>query len=73
MSVIIVSIILVAVAVLLLSVKIIFQEKGEFPETHVGGNKAMQERNISCHTSQHNDTNNQLNLAERIKARQQRQ
>ncbi len=70
MSVIIVSIILVSVAVVLLSVKIIFQDKGQFPETHVGGNKAMQERKISCHTSQHNETNSKLNLAERIKARQ---
>ncbi len=70
MSVVIISIVLIAIAVALLSIKIIFLDKGSFPSTHVGGNKAMQERNISCHTSQHHDTNSKLNLEERLKARQ---
>ncbi len=71
MSVLIISIIFIGVAVLLLSIKLILKDKGEFPSTHVGGNKAMQERDISCHTSQHREQNNELNLADRLKAREQ--
>ncbi len=71
MSVLIISIIFIAVAVSLLSVKLILKDKGEFPSTHVGSNKAMQERNISCHTSQHRKQNEELKLADRLKARQQ--
>ena len=39
---------IVAVAVLLLGVRIFFTKKGKFPNLHVGGNKAMAERGIYC-------------------------
>ncbi len=67
MKVIIVSIIVVSIAVILLSIKLIVQKKGEFPSTHVGGNEAMQERDISCHTSQHVDEQYKRSLADRLK------
>lgn len=40
------------IAVLLMGVKVFFTKSGKFPNTHVSGNKAMRERNISCATSQ---------------------
>lgn len=41
-------IVLVAVAVLLLGVKVWFVKGGVFPNTHIHGNKAMQDRGIKC-------------------------
>nr|WP_311471422.1 hypothetical protein [uncultured Porphyromonas sp.] len=62
----IVSLLAVGLAVLLLAVGIIFKKNGRFPNTHVGGNRAMRERGISCHTSQHKEAQSHQNLAERI-------
>lgn len=35
-----------------MGVRVFFSRKGTFPNTHISGNKAMQERGISCATSQ---------------------
>ncbi len=40
------------IAVLLMGVKVFFTKSGKFPSSHVGSNKAMRERNISCASSQ---------------------
>lgn len=48
----IVTLVIVAVAVLLLGVRVFFTKKGRFPNIHIGGNKAMRERGIGCATSQ---------------------
>ena len=42
------ALLLVAVAILLLGVKIFFSKDGKFPNSHVGGNKAMAERGVYC-------------------------
>ena len=62
----IVSLLAVGLAVLLLAVGITFKKNGGFPNTHVGGNRAMRERGISCHTSQHKEAQSHQNLAERV-------
>ena len=62
----IVSLLAVGLAVLLLAVGIIFKKNGRFPNTHVGGNRAMRERGISCHTSQHKEAQSHQHLAERV-------
>ena len=62
----IVSLLAVGLAVLLLAVGIIFKKNGRFPNTHVGGNRAMRERGISCNSSQHKEAQSHQNLAERI-------
>lgn len=62
----IISLLAVGLAVLLLAVGIIFKKNGRFPNTHVGGNRAMRERGISCHTSQHKEAQSHQNLAERV-------
>ena len=46
------TLVLVGVAVLLLGVKVFFVKGGRFPNIHIGGNKAMRQRGISCATSQ---------------------
>jgi hypothetical protein len=51
---------------MLLGIKIIFVKGGQFPNTHVGGNKALAEKGIHCHTSQDKEAENNKNLFERL-------
>lgn len=48
MIVLLISALIVALAVLMLSVRIIFVRNGKFPETHIEGNKALAEKGIHC-------------------------
>ena len=43
---------IVAICIALLSIKIILEKNGKFPNIHVGGNKEMQKRGIGCVQSQ---------------------
>lgn len=61
-----ISLLAMALVVFLLSIGLIFKKNGRFPSTHVGGNNAMQQRGISCHTSQHRDAQRHQTLAERL-------
>ncbi len=65
-----ISLLAMALVVFLLSIGVILKKNGRFPSTHVGGNKAMQQRGISCHTSQHRDAQHHQTLAERLAASQ---
>lgn len=49
---ILIGIVLLLVAVLLMGVKVFFTKDGEFPNTHIGASKAMQDRNILCASDQ---------------------
>ena len=42
------SVALVAIALIALGVKIFFQKGGEFPETKIGHNKVMRKNKIHC-------------------------
>ena len=66
MSLFLISLLAMGLVVFLLSIGVIFKKNGRFPNTHVGGNRAMRERGISCHTSQHKEAQSHQNLAERI-------
>lgn len=48
----IISAILLFIAVLLLGVRVFFVKGGKFPNIHIGGNKALRDKGISCATSQ---------------------
>ena len=50
----ILSAVLVAIAMAGLALTIIVKPKGRFPETHVGHNREMRRRGITC--AQHTDT-----------------
>ncbi len=43
-----VAIVLVAIAFAGLAIKILFEKRGQFPNLHIGGNKHMKERGITC-------------------------
>ncbi len=49
---IIVPLVIVLIAVFLLGFKIFLFKDGKFPNTHVGGNKALRDKGIGCATTQ---------------------
>lgn len=64
MKLIIISVIFVAIAMLLLSIKVIIKKDGRFPSSHVGANDALRKKGITCHTSQHREAQNHKNIYE---------
>lgn len=54
------------IAILLMGVRVFFTKKGEFPNTHIGGSKAMRDRGISCATSQERQMNSKESPIEKI-------
>ncbi len=54
------------IAIMLMGIKVFFTKKGEFPNTHIGGSKAMRDRGISCATSQDREASNSESLIEKI-------
>ncbi|MDI9605289.1 MAG: hypothetical protein QM305_08240 [Bacteroidota bacterium] len=57
---------LLFIAVLLMGVRVFFTKGGEFPNTHVGANKAMRDRGIRCATSQDRELRRRENPVEKI-------
>ena len=55
---IIISIIVLAIAIMLMGVRVFFTKKGNFPNTHISASQAMKERGISCASSQERDIRN---------------
>jgi hypothetical protein len=51
-KVILISVVLMAFVFILMSVSILLKKKGAFPNLHIGSNKEMAKRGISCATSQ---------------------
>jgi len=47
-KVILLSVALVAIAMLGLAIRILLKRNGQFPNTHIGGNKHMKQRGIYC-------------------------
>jgi len=47
-----ISLALVSLVVLLLGIRVFFVKDGKFPNTHIGSNKAMRERGITCAKTQ---------------------
>ena len=48
---ILVSVIIIAIAVLLLGIRVFFLNGGKFPSMHISSNKNMQKKGISCAVS----------------------
>lgn len=61
------TVIIILVCVVLLSVKILLKKGGEFPNTHVGGNKVLSRKGIHCAKTQHHEALAHKNLEERLK------
>ena len=54
---------IIAICVALLSVKVLLKKNGRFPNTHVGGSKAMRKRGIKCVQSQDRDARKENPMA----------
>jgi len=52
LKILLLSIALVAVVFVLMAISILIKKNGKFPNLHIGSNKEMQKRGISCATSQ---------------------
>jgi hypothetical protein len=61
------TVIILPLCVILLSVSILLKKNGKFPNTHIGGNKALGKRGINCAASQHYEQVSHQTLAERLK------
>jgi len=59
---IIITIIIVGIFFLLLGFSVFFTKKGKFPNIHVEGNKALNEKGITCAKSQDKLSRKQKNL-----------
>ena len=46
---------IVAICMMLMAVTILIKKNGRFPNTHVGGSKAMRKRGVKCVQSQDKD------------------
>ena len=53
MKLLVLCIALLGISVLLLGIRVFFVKGGKFPNTHIYGNKAMQDKGISCVTSEY--------------------
>lgn len=64
-----ITMLIVAICVLLLSVNLLLKKNGRFPNTHVSGNRAMRERGIGCVQAQDRQAQiaNPHAVAERVK------
>lgn len=60
------TIIILVICVALLAVKVILVKGGKFPNTHVGGNKALRDKGISCARTQSKEEVVRKNLYERL-------
>ena len=66
-GILLVSLAVVAIAVLLLGVRIFFVRKGTFPNTHIEGNKALERKGIHCAAHSLKEEERRENLLEMMK------
>lgn len=65
--------IIIAISIALLSITIILKKNGRFPNTHVSGNKGLRKRGIKCAQSQDRDArrDNPMAVSESSKTKKQ--
>lgn len=52
LKIILATMLIVAICIALLSIKMLIQKNGKFPNIHISGSKAMRDRGIGCVQSQ---------------------
>lgn len=57
---------IIALAFLLLGIKVIFVKGGRFPNTHISGNKALKKQGIGCAKSMDREAQNKKSLLDLI-------
>ena len=61
------TVIILVISVVLLSIKVLLKKGGRFPNTHVGGNRALGKKGIHCAKTQDREQAKQKNLYDRVK------
>ena len=61
------TVIILVISVVLLSIKVLLKKGGRFPNTHVGGNRALSKKGIHCAKTQDREQKKQKNLYDRLK------
>ena len=61
------TVIILVISVVLLSIKVLLKKGGRFPNTHVGGNRALGKKGIHCAKTQDREQARQRNLYDRVK------
>ncbi|MEG1574049.1 MAG: hypothetical protein RR293_05925 [Bacteroidales bacterium] len=65
------SVLIIAVAIFILSVKVIFVKNGRFPDGHIGRDKNMKNRGITCSISTDAGDRNKKGLNDRLNLNKQ--
>jgi hypothetical protein len=58
LEVVVLSVIILLICMVLLCINIIVKKNGKFPNTHIGGNPALQKKGIKCVQAQDFEANN---------------
>ena len=66
LEILIVSMVILLICFALLGITVIVKKNGRFPNTHVGGNPALQRKGIKCAQDQDFEANVHANLFERM-------
>lgn len=61
------TVIILVFSFIFLCVNILFKKNGQFPNTHISGNKALTDLGITCAQSQHAEQVAKKNLYDRLK------
>jgi hypothetical protein len=59
------TLVLLAICIILLGIKVFFFKNGSFPSSHVGENKRLKEKGISCAKIQNLQEQSKKNIFER--------
>jgi hypothetical protein len=57
-----ISVLIIALCVAMLSISILLKKDGRFPNTHISGNKAMRDRGIGCVQAQDREAQHRSQL-----------
>ncbi|MDR1644909.1 MAG: hypothetical protein LBS05_03660 [Tannerellaceae bacterium] len=67
LTIVLMTIIILAVCVALLSTGILLKKNGTFPSLHIDANPALRKQGITCAKAQHAEQQHRKNLEERLK------
>jgi hypothetical protein len=66
LKVVVLSVIILLICFVLFCIRIITEKNGKFPNTHAGGNPALEKKGIRCAQAQDFEARIRMNLFERL-------
>ena len=68
LATIVITLCIIAISMLLLGVKILFKKNGQFPQTHMSGNRALTKQGIVCAKSLDRQDQKKKNLLQMMES-----